>query len=1071
MLTLVLLLSILHFISPRLGVYRYDLEQFVSKIVQQPVQIGEISIGSRGLEPVFRFYNVVIFNNAKNKKILQARELQVGIDLIGSLLKWQIKPGLLLIRSSEFSVYQKKDGGLSLLGVSPTSTIALDTSFIDEISSWLFEQSRIDLEDITLNWNLVDGKAVKINNLYLRLHNGILQHDLKIGGNLEQKSSPAIFKADLKLRGDFLKNSIPPFAGDVVIDNWQPEFDLKFSGGGFFMPSSGNVNLLVRNSNVTTKFFRQSMPIKNIESKIVWQRDDIGWKVNISKLEFMDDWLTFYGDGQLLFPVKSQMPVVDIQLGLKLSNLAKAKLYYPITVLPHSATAWLDKAFISSKSIYGKMILQGPLDKFPFDNNEGRFLVDTNIRDVHLNYDPDWPHIENITGKMVFSNRSLTISANSAKILHAPVKSIKTTIPDLEMPILHVIAAIDTDSSVGLKFLNLSPLKNTVGRKLQAINLIGPMKFGLEMDMPLSDDVPKKDTDVEGDIELYNNNVHSNSWNFSINNLQGNLHFNNGNLVAKEIRGKAFNRPIKLAIHTLNPNTDNNITHVNILGNAEVGEFEQAFSVKLHPYVFGNFNYHALLQLHNSSSVQNMFKLNSDLVGVEVNLPEPFAKKAASAYKFNLIGYFGGNKLPQVTINYNDQINAALMIKKTDNNSLQVLAGDIKFGTGHASVSANSGLVISGNIAKLDWPVWKDYLTKAKANFATIGLVIRQISLNVAELNVLGQIFKHTVLKAQPKNSGWDVAFLTPNIDGKLFFPSDDKAVIQGVFKKLFISKEQQNLTTLKPQSLLPMHFKIDTLNYNGKNFNQVEFITEHQTNGVKINKITVSDSKFSVDASGDWVDVGNNQSSIFRGKINSDDVGGLLKQWELTDNVTGGKGSATFVLRWPNSPYKPTLQTVSGTFSIQVKDGRIIHLSKQAESKLGFGRILSLFSLQSLPQRLTLDFSDLTKKGFGFNTMSGDFELSGGNALVRKLTLDGPSALVKANGRIGLKTQDYDIMLSAAPKITSSIPIAAAIVGGPVVGVLSFIADRIVSTAIKKTTNYNYHITGRWDAPSVDKK
>ncbi|OGT07898.1 MAG: hypothetical protein A2V89_01115 [Gammaproteobacteria bacterium RBG_16_37_9] len=194
MLTLVLLLSILHFISPRLGAYRYDLEQFVSKIVRQPVQIGEIAVGSRGLEPVFRFYNVVIFNSAKNKKILQARELQVGIDLIGSLLKWQIKPGLLLIRSSEFSVYQKKDGELGLVGISPTSTAALDASFIDEVSPWLFEQSRIDLEDITLNWNLVDGKVVKINNLYLRLHNGVLQHDLKIGGHLEQKSSQQYLK-------------------------------------------------------------------------------------------------------------------------------------------------------------------------------------------------------------------------------------------------------------------------------------------------------------------------------------------------------------------------------------------------------------------------------------------------------------------------------------------------------------------------------------------------------------------------------------------------------------------------------------------------------------------------------------------------------------------------------------------------------------------------------------------------------------------------------------------------------------------------------------------------------------
>jgi len=270
---------------------------------------------------------------------------------------------------------------------------------------------------------------------------------------------------------------------------------------------------------------------------------------------------------------------------------------------------------------------------------------------------------------------------------------------------------------------------------------------------------------------------------------------------------------------------------------------------------------------------------------------------------------------------------------------------------------------------------------------------------------------------------------------------------------------------------LLPLHFKIDALHYGDKNLNQVEFITEHQANGVKINKITANGSRFSIDASGDWVDVGNNQSSVFRGKINSDDVGGLLTQWELTDNMTGGKGSATFILKWPDSPYKPTLQTTSGTFAIQVKDGRIINLSKQTEHKLGFGRVLSMLSLQSLPRRLTLDFSDLTQKGFGFDTMTGDFELSRGNALVKKLALDGPTALIKAYGRIGFKTQDYDIMLSAAPKITSSIPIAAAIVGGPVVGVLSFIADRIVSTAIKKTTNYSYHITGRWDAPSVDKR
>ncbi|HBC71340.1 MAG TPA: hypothetical protein DCZ38_00965 [Coxiellaceae bacterium] len=49
-------------------------------------------------------------------------------------------------------------------------------------------------------------------------------------------------------------------------------------------------------------------------------------------------------------------------------------------------------------------------------------------------------------------------------------------------------------------------------------------------------------------------------------------------------------------------------------------------------------------------------------------------------------------------------------------------------------------------------------------------------------------------------------------------------------------------------------------------------------------------------------------------------------------------------------------------------------------------------------------------------------------------------------------------------------MPVAAAIIGGPVAGVISFIADRMISTAIKKTTKATYHITGSWDAPSVDK-
>ncbi|MBU0745080.1 MAG: AsmA-like C-terminal domain-containing protein, partial [Gammaproteobacteria bacterium] len=154
---------------------------------------------------------------------------------------------------------------------------------------------------------------------------------------------------------------------------------------------------------------------------------------------------------------------------------------------------------------------------------------------------------------------------------------------------------------------------------------------------------------------------------------------------------------------------------------------------------------------------------------------------------------------------------------------------------------------------------------------------------------------------------------------------------------------------------------------------------------------------------------------------------------------------------------------------SVSIKDGRIINLSKSTESKLGFGRLLGILSLQSLPRRLTLDFSDLTQKGFGFDTMDGNFELAGGNIQIKKINLDGPAASVKAKGRVDIKKQDYDITLNVVPKITSSIPVAATIVGGPIVGLLTLVADRAITTVMKKTSIYTYRVTGSWAKSDIN--
>src|SRR5438046_2327694 len=118
------------------------------------------------------------------------------------------------------------------------------------------------------------------------------------------------------------------------------------------------------------------------------------------------------------------------------------------------------------------------------------------------------------------------------------------------------------------------------------------------------------------------------------------------------------------------------------------------------------------------------------------------------------------------------------------------------------------------------------------------------------------------------------------------------------------------------------------------------------------------------------------------------------------------------FNLIWPGAPYDMSLNHLSGTLGLQLTKGRIINLGNSTDAKMGLGRILNVFSLQSIPRRLSLDFSDVVESGYSFDSMKGTFALKNGNAFTRDARFDGPVARVELNGRLGLGVKDYDMVL-----------------------------------------------------------
>ncbi len=70
--------------------------------------------------------------------------------------------------------------------------------------------------------------------------------------------------------------------------------------------------------------------------------------------------------------------------------------------------------------------------------------------------------------------------------------------------------------------------------------------------------------------------------------------------------------------------------------------------------------------------------------------------------------------------------------------------------------------------------------------------------------------------------------------------------------------------------------------------------------------------------------------------------------------------------------------------------------------TKMDIGKMLSIFSLQTIPRRLSLDFSDVFQKGYSFDSIKGDFNFNNGDMHTNNLRFDGPVAKVAIQGRIG---------------------------------------------------------------------
>jgi uncharacterized protein YhdP len=205
------------------------------------------------------------------------------------------------------------------------------------------------------------------------------------------------------------------------------------------------------------------------------------------------------------------------------------------------------------------------------------------------------------------------------------------------------------------------------------------------------------------------------------------------------------------------------------------------------------------------------------------------------------------------------------------------------------------------------------------------------------------------------------------------------------------------------------------------------------------------------------------NQTSI---KLNmqTDSLGKLLKTLGFNPDMKEAPATIDANLVWSGNPRQFNKTDVTGQLDLRIGKGRLLKVNP------GLGRILGLLNVSALTRRLTMDFSDTFKKGFSFDKAEGAFNLDRGDAYTNDFIIEGPAGSIEITGRTGLVNQDFDQLVTINPAISTTIPVAGALAGGPAVGVALVLAQKVFGKAVDKVSTSKYTVTGSWDNPSIEK-
>jgi uncharacterized protein (TIGR02099 family) len=807
--------------------------------------------------------------------------------------------------------------------------------------------------------------------------------------------------------------------------------------------------------------FRDALPIAEARGRFAWRRHEGGWRVQVPRLDVENEDLTLTAWGRLDLPPGEAPPAIALFAHFEARTVERTSRYLPVRIMPPATVGWLDRAILGGASPRGDLVFHGPLKGFPFNGGTGRFKVDFDVEDGVLEYSPHWPSIGGIDAHIVFEGRRMDIAASDGRSLSSRVLRADVEIPDLrEKPaILRVDGHAQGETLDALRYLRETPLAERFGALARDADATGSSTLDLKLSIPL-DGSPAR---IDGDLYFTDSTLMLVDDTIDITQINGHLNFTETGVSAAGIDARILGLP---ALVTVKPRLEDGSPGalVEAGGSADGPAIAELIDLAPLRHVEGETAWRASLRVpfgDDRADERASLRIESDLTGLAIRLPEPLNKAAGTALPLKI-----GIPLPRepdLPVHFRLGDILAGVFTLDDANAIE--RGELRFGGGEVSLPVQPGLRISGSTRYFAYDPWATVFAGRDDRAGAAGGLVNAIDLQAGQALLFGREFNAIHIDARRNADIWTADVSAVEIAGRIVVPLEAGRPWRADLRHLHLAVLGANGDPDKavdPRTLPPMRIESERFSYGDTDYGTLSLVSSQRPAGVHMDRLLLISPQARIDARGDWVVAGERQYSSFNIGFETGDFGAALANFGYADTIRGGKGNAVVTARWHGPPTAFALDRLDGSLELSISNGRLLDVEP------GAGRIFGLVSLQALPRRLTLDFSDFFGRGFSFDRISGSFAIKDGVATTDNLVMNGPAAKVEASGMINLAARQYDQIVVVYPNVSSGLPVAGVVAGGVGVGAAILLMERIFKPDIERMTKITYQVRGPWSEPEI---